>query len=460
MKPIQADEVLSDLPFPLHGIDRSLGFSSQPGGTTPTGQNVRAHEPRSARAKGGSRPGLSRFIDSSLGGPVQLLAAIASSDEAGSYARSLPVGDASSPPTGYTDDPSSAGDMSSWGQGDGKDWGADGTPGEGGQGGNSAGGGGLGRLTRTPPNRIRTGGSGIPPGKNSLPSITPAITWPAVPEVSVIDTVTHPDDSAETWPEPVARDPSGNIIPGEWTYTPAEGTTLTPGDHTVTGIFKPTDPAFGVKDATTTVRAEYMIPRDSTKKTGTGPNIISDPITSKAGELLVAVVVTQTASTPILQDNQENVWTQAGSTVTSGVLKLSLWYAIARAGSHQLTVHGDAADAYIGVCVGLYRGNHQSSVLHATASDTGTNDAPGAGTVSLNASGDLIVLGACGATAAAGAVSLNDATYTIRQETFSSAAGPKIGLADNSEATSGAAVKWLLAGAMAWGAIAASFKKA
>lgn len=63
-----ADEQFVDLSFPLSGIDLSLGYSEQRKGTTPEGINVRGFEPTTGRARGGQRPGLSRYIDAKVAG--------------------------------------------------------------------------------------------------------------------------------------------------------------------------------------------------------------------------------------------------------------------------------------------------------------------------------------------------------------------------------------------------------
>lgn len=52
----------ADLPFPLRGIDVSVPLGLQPKLTTPIGENVRGFEPITGRGRGGSRPGLSRYI--------------------------------------------------------------------------------------------------------------------------------------------------------------------------------------------------------------------------------------------------------------------------------------------------------------------------------------------------------------------------------------------------------------
>ncbi len=57
-----AGETQQDLPFPMRGINRSTEYELQPQGTTQTAQNVRGVEPSTNRERGGSRPGLSKFV--------------------------------------------------------------------------------------------------------------------------------------------------------------------------------------------------------------------------------------------------------------------------------------------------------------------------------------------------------------------------------------------------------------
>ena len=57
----QTDKFLEWL-FPVAGIDRQEEFQEQPALTTPVAKNVRAFEPSSDRGRGGSRPGLSKYL--------------------------------------------------------------------------------------------------------------------------------------------------------------------------------------------------------------------------------------------------------------------------------------------------------------------------------------------------------------------------------------------------------------
>lgn len=74
-----------DMHFPTAGIDRAMAYGKQPNRPTEDGAyarttreavNVRAHEPSSGRARGGSRSGLVRFPDDQLPGVIQELASI------------------------------------------------------------------------------------------------------------------------------------------------------------------------------------------------------------------------------------------------------------------------------------------------------------------------------------------------------------------------------------------------
>lgn len=66
--PRPADEKLLPLPFPMAGIDLTRSHSRQAPGTTPEAANVRVYAPLGDRARGGSRPGLERWIDAVVGG--------------------------------------------------------------------------------------------------------------------------------------------------------------------------------------------------------------------------------------------------------------------------------------------------------------------------------------------------------------------------------------------------------
>jgi hypothetical protein len=73
LQPIAGQEQLVDMVFPVKGVDLSQAFGVQPQGTTPVGVNVRAYEPATARARGGARPGLSRYIPAQVGGSPALI---------------------------------------------------------------------------------------------------------------------------------------------------------------------------------------------------------------------------------------------------------------------------------------------------------------------------------------------------------------------------------------------------
>lgn len=62
-------EQYADMQFPLLGMDLSMAFGTQQQGTTRVGTNVRAYEPLTRRARGGSRNGLLKYINGQTGGP-------------------------------------------------------------------------------------------------------------------------------------------------------------------------------------------------------------------------------------------------------------------------------------------------------------------------------------------------------------------------------------------------------
>src|SRR5580692_5847102 len=53
---------IADLFFPISGVDVSVALENQTPDTTPEGLNVRAFDPTTNRARGGRRPGISKYI--------------------------------------------------------------------------------------------------------------------------------------------------------------------------------------------------------------------------------------------------------------------------------------------------------------------------------------------------------------------------------------------------------------
>jgi hypothetical protein len=67
-KQIQTPDQMVNLTFPISGIDLSQSFANQRQNTTPIGQNVRAYEPTTQRARGGQRPGLVKYNPDQVNG--------------------------------------------------------------------------------------------------------------------------------------------------------------------------------------------------------------------------------------------------------------------------------------------------------------------------------------------------------------------------------------------------------
>lgn len=84
LEPQQTPEQNIELVFPLRGIDSSNEYDRQPQGTTIDGENVRAFESLTQRARGGSRSGLNKYIPdvvAALNSPVQNLNFVVSVSE-------------------------------------------------------------------------------------------------------------------------------------------------------------------------------------------------------------------------------------------------------------------------------------------------------------------------------------------------------------------------------------------
>lgn len=61
-KPLPPQDVIAELAFPVAGIDSSAEYELQAQQTTLDAENVRAFDPLALRARGGSRPGLVKWI--------------------------------------------------------------------------------------------------------------------------------------------------------------------------------------------------------------------------------------------------------------------------------------------------------------------------------------------------------------------------------------------------------------
>jgi len=62
-------EQYASMDFPLNGLDLTTEFELQRPGTTPVGKNVRAYEALTQRGRGGSRPGLVKYLPQQVSGP-------------------------------------------------------------------------------------------------------------------------------------------------------------------------------------------------------------------------------------------------------------------------------------------------------------------------------------------------------------------------------------------------------
>lgn len=207
-KPILAQEAFADLRFPSAGIDLLLSFSGQRPGTTPVGLNVRAFEPSTLRVRGGSRPGLVKFVTDQLPHSyssgsrlIQNLDLVVEFDGVG-----LLNNYDFDPPLIY--DPSDPGPSSSW------------PPGE---------------LWRVPPWGFPIGGTGVPPFKNG--KTTPEVVWANPSDIVAGSALSGTQlDATARNPRTLAN------VPGTFSYSPASGAVLDAGmGQVLNTTFTPTD---------------------------------------------------------------------------------------------------------------------------------------------------------------------------------------------------------------------------
>lgn len=189
-----------DVSFPFKGLDVSRGFHSQRPLTTPVGTNVRAYEPTTDRARGGSRPMLARYSAGQSPAGAHLIQdlnfVVRTSETALLTSDGPPDPD---PLTGLPpiDDPSDAGPPFSWGttpivfdnSGNPVINPATGTPYS-----------GLTEMSRNPggpgssggvtPRKVRHGGDAGQPSKNLPQIVTAAPIPPATPKRCFMGSVT------------------------------------------------------------------------------------------------------------------------------------------------------------------------------------------------------------------------------------------------------------------------------
>ena len=98
---------IGDIFFPSSGIDVSVALEAQTPNTCPSGTNVRAFEPLTQRMRGGSRSGLSKYINAQASGvsPIQMLGVIVDPQ---AIALGISFDDSVSP-SPFIDDPSNLG---------------------------------------------------------------------------------------------------------------------------------------------------------------------------------------------------------------------------------------------------------------------------------------------------------------------------------------------------------------
>lgn len=356
-----------DPAFPVLGIDLSRPFAIQRDGTTFVGDNVRAFEPGTGRGRGGSRPGLSRFISQQVPAGAELLQLLTVVVRADGIALLANYDDAA--PDLY--DPSSIGPPDSWPPG---------------------------RFTRTPALPIPQGGWGIPPWKGA--PVTPNIVWPDPAAIAIGTALSGTQLNA------VARDRQSNdVVPGSYTYYPISGTELPLGlAQELFVTFTPTDTTrYRIRTATAHIDVLQDEPTDIEfvqyvyGAIGDGPLtvIATLPGDTATGNLLVAMTYGDAITS--ITDSQLNLWTKkverAGPNPLIG--STSIWYAIA-GNSAPLTISFNFDDpGFIpDVAVLEFRGIDPTTPSDGSSSNDGelpTGGTVTTGSISVSAADGLAV---------------------------------------------------------------------
>lgn len=363
-KPVQMPETLESLPFPLHGLNLIREFETQPAGTTVQAVNMRGQDPLELRQRGGSRPGMAKYIDSQVLGvasTIQHLDVVVD-----------PTTEAllSDDDTGAIVDPSTS------------------------------------NLRRRIPvgqtRRLRSGGSGRQPNRNR-PRIALTIT---ILDQSKAYGVSYTLDGTQfTTSGLVLGDSISRITMwSQGARAAAPATTYPIGMSKNTAIWSGNKPASGeletkykvtVVPGTLTVAPSSPIAWVQAIQGGIfGAGVCSAVFASNvtSGNLIVAATCVGAGSMGAVTDTMGNAYTQIG-TLTLNNVHLALWYAVSGATGPctvQFTGAGAPAllncDEFSNVKATPFDGSSTNS--GTTASGTG---AATTGSVAVSVAGDLVV---------------------------------------------------------------------
>lgn len=427
-------EVFTDIAFPSHGVDNSHAYGEPLPQTTVSALNARTFEAQTQRGRGGSRPGLARFITDQVPAGTHLIQHL-----------------------NFVVDPNADALLDSF------DWPDDDAvidPSDLGR--------GLGR-------RIRPGGSGRKASKSRKK--TPIITWSNPADI------TQGTALSGTQLNAVAKDPTTNlVVAGSYLYSPSAGTVLDSGDHQALRVtFTPTSP-LTYNTARKTVHINVTTPnilfvqKRSTDGSGAGPFALAYTSNVTAGNFLacwVPEVIDAAGAGPdplitaAVADSLGQTWTQAGvyqrvyDAAFDDWVSLSLWYkanTLGGACTVTATMTGiGASTSATALILGEWSGVKTVAPLNATSGATGSSVDANTGTISAS-SGQLIV---AGAVALAGSVNFGaSAPFTIRETGALLSNTVKSGMADDTSASGNlaATLTRTLGAAATWCAIGASFK--
>lgn len=437
MKKVDAQETFADPAFPVLGVDLSRPYDVQRDGTTFLGSNVRAFEPATQRGRGGSRPGISRFILDRLPSGdnlVQNLSLVVTAD-----GTALLVNYDDTPPDLY--DPSSFGPFETWPPG---------------------------RFTRTPYLPIPTGGWGIQPNKNAPEQVQ--LNWARPSDIASGTALSGTQLNASAVDHATAVPVAGSYV-----YYPVSGTQLPVGaDQALAVIFTPSD----IERYRSTPKANLITVIDAgptdiefvqakSSFDGSSGSVKTLAFTSSvtSGNFILVALWDQIdpfAAISGITDSQGNVYTQVGGYRTSndegdGTSTVSLWRTFATA-SNVVTVSITLAQS-VGfttpIAIAEYKNVNTASPVGDVQSASIASGATSLATpsVSITEAGELLFAVFTGG----GAVALSAGSgFTLRGASSFILVEDKIGPSSSQTATASASPGLALSEPV----IAAAFKKA
>jgi hypothetical protein len=191
---------------------------------------------------------------------------------------------------------------------------------------------------------------------------------------------------------------ASSTVAGAFSYSPAAGTVLTAGNHTITATFTPTDTTdYATATATVTLTVNPVsafVQVAGVSAPGSASSLsYSFTANTLAGDLIVVGFDFSASTTPVsVTDSQGNTFIQVGSLLTSpGGVDSEVYYAKnIRGGADTVTVTLSANSAWLELYLTEYTGVDQANPIDAQAGASGSAGTVSSGNATTTNSGDVI----------------------------------------------------------------------